>query len=522
MTISTAFAGMPATRDLSGQWYAVMGIDRDQPTNYGSAESFARAPADEAWVASCIRRLYQSAQSVPLRVYVRAGKDLVPAAEDGTTDGADELQALLDYVAPFDMTGAVEMTGPLLRAYTIASYAAWGECYWLKVRGIHGGPPLELHWLRAPDLATPTDDGVTVREYQYRPRTGGGGDYRPRDVVAFRTPNLLNPLRGLSPLSAVRSEMTTLQLWSERLAAGQANDSIPPGYWQIPQQAQFTKQDESLVRRTLRALRERRNRGRTPIMPQGIDFKSIALTPHDAEMVAQGKMSRMAVCAALGVPLVLAGDDDKNTVYGNLRDAKRLFWTDTMIPLLQWYADAVNKSLVPEYDVTRRRLTVAFDLSGVEALRPVWDVEWNAYMNGVYAQVVVPNEVRRHFRIGPDVPWGDQPVPRTAVAIRPAPDALDPANLAGYDPADVATLPQAVDDTSGGADVADVIRSFGPTLYKHPAVRAWVADPTQALDLQRLVGSVGSDAARVVIETGLRRRDPARTIADELAALAVA
>jgi hypothetical protein len=43
-------------------------------------------------------------------------------------------------------------------------------------------------------------------------------------------------------------------------------------------------------------------------------------------MIAAPKISRMAVCAALGVPLVLAGDDEKTSVYANLRDAERVFW----------------------------------------------------------------------------------------------------------------------------------------------------------------------------------------------------
>lgn len=518
MTLAASpFAGMPAYRDLSGAWYAVMGIERDSPTvNYGSLESFARAPADEAWVFSCFRRLYQAAQQTPHRVYVKAGNDLIAATDDNRSDEGDALQALLDYVAPYDVTGtATDMTGSSLKAYTIASYAAWGECYWAKVRGIYGGPPQEIHWLRAPDIETPTDNGRTPREYIHRPSNGPQTPYLPRDVVPFKTPNLANPLRGLSPLSSVRSDIATGRAWSEKLAAQQSNDSIPAGYWQVPKDTDFTKQDENLVRRTLRVLRERRNKGRVPIMPTGIEFKAIALTPHDAEMIAQRKLSRMSVCAALGVPLVLAGDDDKNTVYGNLRDAKRLFWTDTMIPLLAWYADAVNKALVPEFDPTRRRLVTAFDTSAIEALRPAWDVEFNAYMNGVYGQAVVPNEVRRRFQIGPDVPWGDKPVPRTQISVK-APET-DTLLIPSLDPGlPGVVLDQPVEDIGDQADVAATLRSFDRGLYKHPAVKAWIGSPFEQLDVIALFGRPISDAVRTAIEAGLRRRDPAARIAASL------
>lgn len=506
------FAGLPAYRDLSGAWYAVMGIDRDMPSAYRTPSEFAKAPADEAWVYSCVRRLYQSAQGVPLRVYVRVGKDLIPAANEPSPEG-DDLQTLLDYVNP------LEMTGSDLKAYTVASYAVWGESFWLKRRGRFGGPPQELYWLRAMDVTVNSEDGRIPTTYDHQPPNGLRKTYLPRDIVQFKSPNLRDPLRGLSPLSAVASEIATGRDWAMRSSATLQNDSVPPGYWSIPKDAEFTKQDESLVRRTLRALRGPRAKGRTPIMPVGMEFKGISLTPHDAEMIATRKVSRMAVCAALGVPLVLAGDDEKSTVYANLRDAERVFWRGTMIPLLDGYADALNNWLVPDFDPTRKRLVVAFDYSDVESLRPAWDVEWNAWLAAVYSQAVVPNEFRRHFRLGDDVPWGDRPIPRTQIALRPDPQNIPPGSIPGADPTEQAVLPQpsGVQEVVGDdTDVPPSLRAFGRALYRHPAVKAWIAHPGEPLDTRALFGSAISDEARGVIEAGLRRRDSAASIAAAL------
>ena len=346
MSFPRAFSN-PAVRDMSGEWRAFMGIDREQAVTYESASAFAKAPADEAWVYSCVRRLYQSAQGVPLRVYVRAGRDLIPAEDDPSPEG-DDLQYLLDYFNPVDMTGADA------KAFTVASYAVWGESYWKKVRGKFGGAPMELYWLRAPDISIDAPDGRTPLAYNYKPAEHGLAEViKPRDIVPFKTPNLVNPLRGLSPLAAVGSDISTGRQWAQRTAANVANDSVPPGFWQIPKDAEFSKQDQGLVKRTLRALRGPKAKGQVPIMPAGLDFKAIALSPQAAEMIATRKISRMAVCAALGVPLVLAGDDDKNTVYGNLREAERIFWRGTMIPLLDGYADVLNNWLVPDFDPTR-------------------------------------------------------------------------------------------------------------------------------------------------------------------------
>ena len=493
-----------ATRDNLATWQAFMGIPVDEVHKYQTASEFAKAPADEAWVYSCVRRLYQSAQGTPLKVYVRAGKSLIPTEDEPSAEG-DDLQYLLDYVNPVDMTGAD------LKGYTVASYAVWGESFYRKVRGRLGGQTQELYWLRAADMDVKSIDGRTPVSYEMRTGASTRDIYQPRDIVHFKTPNLANPLRGLSPLSSIGAEISTGKAWADRTNALVHNDSIPQGYWQIPKDAEFAKQDEGLVRRTLRALRGPKQKGKVPVMPAGLEFKGIQLTPQAAEMIATRKVSRMAVCAALGVPLVLAGDDDKNSVYGNLREAERLFWRGTVIPLLDAYADTLNNWLVPEFDPSRRKLVVAFDYSEIEALRPAWDVEWNAWLAGIYSQAVVPNEFRRHFRLGTDVSWGDRPIPRTAVAIRPAPASLNPLALPALDASLNAELPEITgatgeeygDDTT----VPESLRHF----YRTTAVRAWLTDPTTPLDdVATLLGVPVSNALAV----GLTRRYTARQLLD--------
>lgn len=515
MTMTRPFEGLPAVRDLSGAWYAVMGIDRDAPPQYRTPSEFAKAPADEAWVYSCVNKIAMSGAGVPLRVYVKHGRDLVPAADEPTPEG-DDLQYLLDNANPVDMTGHD------LKAFNLAAHAVWGETFMTKVRGKAGGPPQELYWMRSPDMSPESGNGRRIDAWSHRPNGGELMSYKQRDVIQWKTWNLENPMRGLSPLHSVGSEIATGVLWAQRLAATVANDSIPPGFWQVPANAEFSTQDESLVKRTLRALRGPKNKGKTPIMPQGLDFKAISLTPQAAEMIANRKASRMGICAAIGVPLVLAGDDEKTSVYANLRDAERVFWRGTMVPKLDGYADVLNNWLVPDFDPKRKRLVVAFDYSEIEALKPTLDVEWNMWLAGIYSQAVVPNEFRRHFRLGADVPWGNRPVPRTAVAIRPDPMGLDPAAMPTLDPTLEADLPETSSTiVADEASAAGSLRAFGRDLYKQPAVRSWVANPYEPLDTAALFsGRAVPTELRMSIEAGLRRRDTAAAIAASLEVLA--
>src|ERR1051326_4612735 len=162
-----------AIRDSGMTWKQFMGIPEGGLEEYRDLASFARAPADEAWVYSCIRRVYEAAQGVPLRVYVRVGKELIPADDEPSPEG-DDLQALLDYANPVDATGTQ------LKAYTAASYKTWGESFIHKVRGRFGGPPQELYWLRAPDIEVKAPNGRTIVSYSQKTTDGGTNDFAPR------------------------------------------------------------------------------------------------------------------------------------------------------------------------------------------------------------------------------------------------------------------------------------------------------------------------------------------------------
>lgn len=502
---------IPAYRDMSGEWRAFMGVDRDDQASYNSAVSRAKAPADEAWVYSCVKRISDSAQTVPLRVYVRTPDGVVSAAEMNDADGL-ELQYLIDYVNPDEMTGSD------LKAFTAASYAVWGESFVAKVRGQYGGRPQELYWLRSPDVEVKSDDGRTPTRYIHSAGTKQT-EYKVRDMIPMKTVNLVNPLRGLSPLAPIADDIAVGKMLASKSAERLRNDSIPPGYWTVPRDAEFTKQDENLVRRTLRVLRQKGNKGKVPIMPLGIEYKGIALTPQQAEAIATGKVSRMAICAVLQVPLVLAGDDDKNTVYGNTRDAERIFWR-SYLPTLDKYADAYNNWLVPDFDPTRRRLFVAFDYSDIEALRPTLDVEWNAWLGALYAQAVVPDEFRAHFKVGGKVPWGAKPVPRTQIAVK-APEATDPAIIPALDPA-LGAANETGDAAAAVFDPSSSLRAYGKALYRHPAVRAYVSTPGEPLAVHELfAGHYVDTPTRLAIERGLRRRDSASVIADALSEVSV-
>jgi HK97 family phage portal protein len=494
-----------ATRDASMTWLQFMGISTDgSEGTYRGLSDYAKAPADEAWVYSCVRRIQSSAVQIPLVVYHVQGKDLIPWSDaEGVDTSGSDLQYVLDNVNPVDMNGAD------LKGFTAAGIAVWGETHWRKVRGRLGGAPQELYWLRAPDIRPHSPDGRAIDYFDYTPQQAQPSQIKWRDMVLFKTVNLDDPLHGLSALSATRNDISVSRQATIQTASVLANWGVPPGAWvQSPNQPTLTTQEQGIIRRALRALRGPRNQGKVPILPGGLDWKAMALNPKDAEWLAARKVSRMSICAAFGVPLVLAGDDEKTSVYANLRDAERIFWRGTMIPFLDHVADVINGWLVPDFDRTKdpraRVIKVAWDYSGIEALLiPLNEASavWNSWVD---RNAVTRNEMRRHFRLGKDLPWGDHEFDLTRVNIRDTTTAPVIGVDEGTGQAAPTPEPAITEPSEEDNSVEDTLRSFGSGLYRVPAIRAFAKGAP--LDELALFGRTLDTTTHTKLETGLRRR----------------
>lgn len=492
-------------------WMTLMGVPqgRDGIEQYESLASFATAPADEAWVYACVAKRFQAAASVPLRVYVKHGKELIPVEDEPSPEG-DDLQFLLNTINPIDMTGAE------FRGYNQASRAVWGGCGWKKVRGKLLRDTQELYWLRAPDLKPHSDNGRWIDWWDYSPNRTSPEQIKPEDIIVFRSLNMGSQIDFLSPLHSARYDIQTDSAASMHTAATLRNRGVPEGYWTNAKGVELGKQDQSAIRRFIRQLRGPRNAGKALISPD-IEYKALSLLPKDAEWIAARKASRLYVSAVLGVPLLVAGDDDKASVYANFRDADVAFWKNTNVPELNADADVINNWLVPEFDPTRRRLVVAYDFSNVEALKPTWTDEWTGWLSAIEHQAITPNGFIRHFRLGADLPWGDQPIPRTTITLRDTPTTpiTIPATSGETATPQAGEIIDAGQPSPDANDVPDALRVWGKALYRHPSVRAFVAHGGP-LDTDTLLGAGVPADIRQTIERGLVARQSAGQIADDL------
>jgi HK97 family phage portal protein len=501
--LDVTFAG-GAVRATESHFKAIMGIPSEGNGIPRSLLEFGRQPADEAWVFRCAHLKAMAAQSVPMRVEVRDGAAWVPL--ESKSDGAGEdLQFLLD-----DVNEAWE--GAQLQAYMSAGGSVHGGSYWLLVKGKLGGQPQEIHWLSGA-LVEPIMGRTFPEKYEYRP----SGESYPKtypaeQIIPFRdTVNLQDPYRLLSPLSAVRFEISVSKQAAEWNDALLRNWGIPPGAWTADPAADIGVQDRNYIKRALRALRGPSNQGKQPILPGGLKWNQLALSQKDADWLSTRKVSRMTIAAALGVPLVLAGDDEKASVYASIRDAERTFWRQTMINELDHRAVPVNTYLVPRFDPTRKRLRVAYDYTGVEALRGAPTEEMAQWLEAVKEGLPL-NRYIKQFGMGDPVEGGDEAFKHQADAQALAEKQavqMEAAAKANPRAEEYGTPKKTGAEPKPGGER---IRALGAGLYRHPTVRAFV-ESGETEHMHRLVAPEEMEA----FTEALRQRRSPRQVVEAVA-----
>jgi HK97 family phage portal protein len=105
------------------------------------------------------------------------------------------------------------------------------------------------------------------------------------------------------------------------------------------------------------------NAGRPMVLDGGLDWKSLSLTPAEMDFIELKHVAAREIALAFGVPPMLLGIPGDNT-YANMAEANRMFWRQTVVPLVRRVADDLSFWLAPGFGEVR----VVPDFDAVEAL----------------------------------------------------------------------------------------------------------------------------------------------------------
>lgn len=268
-----------------------------------------------------------------------------------------------------------------------------GNVFIQKYRGSNHRP-INLFFFQPYNIKV-EDDGRKVSRYINLP---DGLSYPPEDIIHIREFNPLNPWVGLSRVQAAISSIeleNAMVQWNRSLVA---NDARPAGVLTTDQA--LTEAQMNRLKALFEGYQGYLNAGKVPVLPNGLDFKQLSLSPKDMDWLNAIKINSRRICSVFGVPAELLGDAEAKT-YSNYQEARRAFWLETIIPLARNIYSALNAQLVAEWK--EPGLELVFDIDQIEAIQENRQEKY-AYLNDAWWLSL--NEKRQ--AVGYDtVPGGD-------------------------------------------------------------------------------------------------------------------
>lgn len=183
--------------------------------------------------------------------------------------------------------------------------------------------------------------------YEVSPNPSWGYD-DPREV--FSSDDILHVaylgfdgVRGKNPLEVLRDTIGIGLGNTQYVANIQKNGGRVRGYLVHPAGGKLGPEQINDLRENFKAPLQR---GDLPLLQGGVEYKNVALNPHDAEFINTHKLTRGDICSAYRVPPHMVGDLERAT-FSNIEHQQIEFVQQTMLPILRKWEAELNRKLLP-------------------------------------------------------------------------------------------------------------------------------------------------------------------------------
>ena len=368
------------------------------------------------WVYACISKKADAVASVPWYVEELKG-------EIWTRIKNHPLEVLLQKANPF-------MSGQNLFERLIYHLDLGGNGLWyvnLIKDGRGNEIPYEIYPLHPDKIKpVPNKDGW-IDYYEYKINAGNPKRLDPRQVVHFMYPDPASIFWGMAPLQAVSRAVDTDNEAVDWNKASLQNRAVTSGVFTTPPDAIVTQdQYDTLKKQIWEQHVGSASAGAPWIVTGGASWTPMGMSPQEMDFLESRKFHVSEIAAVFGVPVVLLSPE--RTTYNNMATARRLFWEDTIIPLLSSIQEVMNLSLVRWYDPAISDMTlpnnmrVSYDLSNVPAMREGLNEKVMA-ASTLYNMGVPFNVINQRLNLGfESIPGGDEPKPAFGFMSANAPE----------------------------------------------------------------------------------------------------
>jgi HK97 family phage portal protein len=262
----------------------------------------------------------------------------------------------------------------------VSFFELHGQAY-IEHVGPNNGPPRELHTHRPDRMKVLAGDTINpVRGYTYGEEPNivewslsskhpGNRSFMVKGnlhhrILHWKTFHPLHDFYGMSPIEAAARSVdqnNEARAWNVALLQNKAQPGLWVNFEETLSEVQRTSLEQGLLDRT-----GARNAGRSFITDSGkATITELGLTPAEMAWLEGIKLSTREICVAFGVPPELIGDSEQKT-YSNYGEARKAFYEESVLPLMDSLRDALNGWLVPLFG---ERLYLDYDVDNIEALQ---------------------------------------------------------------------------------------------------------------------------------------------------------
>ena len=268
-----------------------------------------------------------------------------------------------------------------------------GNAIFTKVRA--GGTVAEL-WQLPPDAIKVIPSRTNFIDHYLYEWDGVRQKFKQGDIIHNKFNDPSNPYWGLGPLQAGARTVDTDTEAVRFQKVSLQNRAISDGIFTFENHLTRDQWDEA--RAMVREQHQGIENARTPwILGAGAKWQQMSLSPAELDFLNSRKFSREEICSVFNVPPPMIGILE-NSTYNNIETARKIFWQDNIVPLLEDIKSCFNLSLAPEFG---QGIELSFDLSNVEALQTS-NSEKMTTAQTLFGMGVPFNEINQRLELGFD------------------------------------------------------------------------------------------------------------------------
>lgn len=220
----------------------------------------------------------------------------------------------------------------------------------------------QLHLLHPSFVEIKTDDLGNISGYRFRGKLTR--EFKLEEICHLKHPGPGDSYYGQSyfePLKNIVNILYLTESWNLKLVE---NDMRPPGILEY-EGVVSEKQEEEFRKKFQDMFQGASHAGENVFLRGGLKWKPVSMNIKDADWLNLIKTYIRQIANTLNIPPELMGDAESK-IYSNMKEARRAFYLETVLPLCDFIVDEFNRAIVPLWD---RSLWLQIDRSKIEAIQ---------------------------------------------------------------------------------------------------------------------------------------------------------